>query len=94
MMTVYSAKGHEWPVVFMIGVEDGEYPYSHAVDPDEELRETRRVFYVGLTRAQERLILSSAWRVEGVPRDPSPLMKDIRDQVVHRPARSKERTSD
>jgi superfamily I DNA/RNA helicase len=90
MMTVYSAKGHEWPVVFMIGAENGEYPYSHPLDAGEELKEARRAFYVGLTRAQERLIISSAWRVNGDPREPSPFVNDIRHLVVHRPPKEKE----
>lgn len=85
MMTVYSAKGHEWPVVFLVGAEQGEYPYSHPVDADEELKEARRAFYVGMTRAQERLLISSAWRVRNDPREPSPFVNDILDLIHHRP---------
>lgn len=83
MMTIYSAKGHEWPIVFMIGAEDGEYPYSHSRDLEEEVQESRRVFYVGMTRAQDRLLLTSARRFEHQPRSPSPFLRDIDDLVRH-----------
>jgi DNA helicase-2/ATP-dependent DNA helicase PcrA len=57
LMTLHSAKGLEFPVVFIAGLEEGLFPLSRAsVDP-EELEEERRLFYVGATRAQEKLIL-------------------------------------
>jgi DNA helicase-2/ATP-dependent DNA helicase PcrA len=60
LMTLHSAKGLEFPVVFITGIEDGILPHFHTVKSPEELQEERRLFYVGMTRAQDLLILSSA----------------------------------
>ena len=60
LMTLHSAKGLEFPVVFIAGVEDGLLPHFHAVKNPEELQEERRLFYVGMTRAKDLLVLSSA----------------------------------
>jgi DNA helicase-2/ATP-dependent DNA helicase PcrA len=60
LMTLHSAKGLEFPVVFITGIEDGLLPHFHTFKSPEELQEERRLFYVGMTRAQELLILSSA----------------------------------
>jgi DNA helicase-2/ATP-dependent DNA helicase PcrA len=62
LMTLHSAKGLEFPVIFITGVEDGLLPHFHAIDKSEELQEERRLFYVGMTRAKDLLILSSAKR--------------------------------
>ncbi|TNF52515.1 DUF3553 domain-containing protein [bacterium] len=62
LMTLHSAKGLEFPVIFITGVEDGLLPHFHAIDKNEELQEERRLFYVGMTRAKDLLILSSAKR--------------------------------
>lgn len=59
-MTLHSAKGLEFPVVFIAGVEDGLVPHFHTFKKDEELQEERRLFYVGITRAQNMLFLSGA----------------------------------
>ncbi len=59
-MTLHSAKGLEFPVVFIAGIEDGLLPHFHALKNPEELQEERRLFYVGMTRAQDLLILSTA----------------------------------
>ncbi|MBI2062636.1 MAG: UvrD-helicase domain-containing protein [Candidatus Yanofskybacteria bacterium] len=58
LMTVHSAKGLEFPVVFMIGMEDGIFPHSRALFEPTELEEERRLCYVGVTRAKERLYLT------------------------------------
>jgi DNA helicase-2/ATP-dependent DNA helicase PcrA len=60
MMTLHAAKGLEFPVVAMIGLEEGVLPHSRARGNEEELEEERRLCFVGVTRAQERLILSKA----------------------------------
>lgn len=60
LMTLHSAKGLEFPVVFITGVEDGILPHFHAVKSSEELQEERRLFYVGMTRAKDLLVLSAA----------------------------------
>lgn len=60
LMTMHSAKGLEFPVVFMPGMEDGLFPGHRAMDSEEGLEEERRLCYVGITRAKERLFLTSA----------------------------------
>lgn len=60
LMTMHSAKGLEFPVVFIIGMEEGVFPHSRAFLDDEELEEERRLAYVGITRAEEKLYLSCA----------------------------------
>lgn len=61
LMTMHSAKGLEYPVVFLIGLEDGVFPHLRALGDPDELEEERRLAYVGLTRAQQRLFLTHAW---------------------------------
>jgi DNA helicase-2/ATP-dependent DNA helicase PcrA len=60
MMTVHNAKGLEFPAVFIAGLEDGLFPLSRAYDDPAMLEEERRLFYVGITRAERRLFLSFA----------------------------------
>ncbi len=60
LMTLHSAKGLEFPVVFVAGIEEGLIPHFHAIKNPEELDEERRLFYVGVTRAQDMLIMSGA----------------------------------
>ncbi|MFJ1756702.1 DNA helicase PcrA [Kitasatospora sp. NPDC088134] len=66
MMTLHTAKGLEFPVVFLTGMEDGIFPHMRALNQVKELEEERRLAYVGLTRARQRLyltrsVLRSAW---------------------------------
>jgi DNA helicase-2/ATP-dependent DNA helicase PcrA len=61
-MTAHNAKGLEFPVVFLTGLEEGLFPHHQSLYPEEELEEERRLFYVGMTRAREKLILSYALR--------------------------------
>jgi DNA helicase-2/ATP-dependent DNA helicase PcrA len=60
LMTLHTAKGLEFPVVFLTGLEDGVFPHSRSLGDQTELEEERRLAYVGLTRAQERLYVSRA----------------------------------
>ena len=60
LMTLHTAKGLEFPVVFLTGMEDGTFPHSRALGDPKELEEERRLAYVGITRARERLHLSRA----------------------------------
>jgi DNA helicase-2/ATP-dependent DNA helicase PcrA len=62
VMTLHSAKGLEFPVVFITGFEEGIFPHSRSLNSGEELEEERRLCYVGITRAKERLYLTYAWR--------------------------------
>jgi DNA helicase-2/ATP-dependent DNA helicase PcrA len=60
LMTLHSAKGLEFPAVFMTGLEEGVFPHSRSMNDPEEVEEERRLCYVGVTRARERLTLSWA----------------------------------
>ncbi|MCQ6563607.1 DNA helicase PcrA [Paenibacillus mendelii] len=60
LMTMHSAKGLEFPVVFIIGMEEGVFPHSRALMDNDELEEERRLAYVGITRAEKRLFLTCA----------------------------------
>jgi DNA helicase-2/ATP-dependent DNA helicase PcrA len=86
LMTLHTAKGLEFPVVFLTGMEDGVFPHSRSLGDNAELAEERRLAYVGITRAQRRLHLSraltrSAW---GQPQHwpPSRFLDEIPDQLL------------
>ena len=87
LMTLHTAKGLEFPVVFLIGLEDGVFPHLRSLGEPDELEEERRLCYVGITRAKERLYLSHAWcrslwgQTQYNP--PSRFLKEIPDQLVH-----------
>jgi DNA helicase-2/ATP-dependent DNA helicase PcrA len=61
LMTLHNAKGLEFPVVFIIGMEDGVFPHYRSMGDSAQLEEERRLAYVGITRARERLYLTHAW---------------------------------
>ena len=61
LMTMHAAKGLEYPVVCIVGMEDGVFPHVRALGDPAELEEERRLAYVGITRARERLMLTHAW---------------------------------
>jgi DNA helicase-2/ATP-dependent DNA helicase PcrA len=86
LMTLHTAKGLEFPVVFLTGMEDGVFPHMRALGQTKELEEERRLAYVGITRARERLYLTrssmrSAW---GQPsyNPPSRFLEEIPSQHV------------
>jgi superfamily I DNA/RNA helicase len=86
LLTLHAAKGLEFPVVFLVGCEDGLLPL-HWGNPDETaLAEERRLFFVGMTRAQRRLVLTYAMkrlRHGSVrPATPSPFLRDIERRLV------------
>ena len=60
LMTLHTAKGLEFPVVFLTGLEDGGFPHSRSFENPQELSEERRLAYVGLTRARQRLLVTRA----------------------------------
>jgi DNA helicase II / ATP-dependent DNA helicase PcrA len=60
LMTLHNAKGLEFPFVFIAGMEDGLFPISRAMESESDLEEERRLFYVGITRAEERLMILHA----------------------------------
>jgi DNA helicase II / ATP-dependent DNA helicase PcrA len=81
MMTLHNAKGLEFPVVFITGLEDGLFPLARAYDEPAMLEEERRLFYVGITRAERKLYLSHARsrrrNGETMPCAPSSFLKGI-----------------
>ncbi|WP_069387548.1 UvrD-helicase domain-containing protein [Cellulosimicrobium cellulans] len=85
LMTLHTAKGLEFPVVFLTGMEDGTFPHMRSLHDDAELAEERRLAYVGITRARERLYVSrsavrSAW---GMANEfpPSRFLEEIPDEL-------------
>ena len=95
MMTLHTAKGLEFPTVFLTGMEDGIFPHSRTLGEKDEIEEERRLAYVGLTRARQRLYISraeyrSTW---GAPNynPPSRFLDEIPEDVIE--WRNQSRTS-
>ena len=62
LITLHASKGLEYPVVFIVGLEEGSLPHAHAIDKPEQVEEERRLAYVGFTRVMRRLYLVHAMR--------------------------------
>lgn len=88
LMTVHSAKGLEFPVVFVVGMQDGLFPHDRSISDPDQLEEERRLFYVAITRSRERLHLS--WddtRMVGgfpYPQTPSRFLREIPERLVEK----------
>jgi DNA helicase-2/ATP-dependent DNA helicase PcrA len=85
-MTLHSAKGLEFRVVFLTGMEEGIFPHSQSLSEPDELEEERRLCYVGVTRARERLYLTHTWSrllFGGIQQSfPSRFLKEIPEELV------------
>ena len=87
LMTLHTAKGLEFPAVFLVGMEDGVFPHLHTLGDPVRLEEERRLAYVGITRAQRRLYVSHAWSrtLWGSTSYciPSRFLAELPDELVH-----------
>lgn len=87
LMTVHSAKGLEFPVVFLTGLEEGIFPHARSLDEEQKLEEERRLCYVGITRAEQRLFFSWACRRflhgDGAFREPSRFLGEIPEEFLY-----------
>jgi len=85
LMTIHNAKGLEFPVIFLVGLEDGLLPHINS-ETDEEYEEERRLCYVAMTRAKDRLYLTWARRRNlfgtHYDRDPSPFLFELPDEII------------
>lgn len=88
LMTLHIAKGLEFPIVFMVGLEDGVFPHMRSFGDPKELEEERRLAYVGVTRAKERLYLTHAWHRSlwggAGYNPPSRFLKEIPKELVNK----------
>ncbi|TET53995.1 MAG: DNA helicase UvrD [Anaerolineales bacterium] len=86
LLTLHSAKGLEFPIVFITGLEDGLLPHSRSFDEPDQMAEERRLMYVGLTRAEDRVFLTHAFRRtrygDSEPSLPSRFLGDIPPELI------------
>ncbi len=86
LITLHAAKGLEFPVVFIVGMDEGSLPHARSVDKPEQLEEERRLAYVGFTRAMYRLYLVRAYRRsffgESQATEPSRFLEDIPQELI------------
>lgn len=95
LLTLHSAKGLEFPVVFIVGMEENIFPHSRSLQDPEQMEEERRLAYVGITRAKDRLYLTRAFRRQTYgfeePTVPSRFLQDIPLDLIEadgRPSRT------
>ena len=85
-MTLHAAKGLEFPSIIISGLEEGLFPHSHVNEDEEEVEEERRLFYVGLTRAQRQVLITGAARRrlfgEYQSTDPSRFVDEIPSTLI------------
>lgn len=85
LMTLHSAKGLEFPIVFIVGLEEGLLPHSRSLMSDMEIEEERRLLYVGMTRTKEKLFLSRSWNRSAYGGGhPSRFLKEIPEELLER----------
>lgn len=95
LLTVHNAKGLEFPYVFLAGMEEGLFPHQRSFDSEEMMEEERRLCYVGMTRAEQRLFISSALarrKYGGGPLEPalpSRFLKEIPNELVVRAGKTR-----
>jgi DNA helicase-2/ATP-dependent DNA helicase PcrA len=96
LMTLHTAKGLEFPAVFIAGMEDGVFPHMRSLGDPEELEEERRLAYVGITRAQDRLYLTSAWSRMlfggSSYNPPSRFLKELPDELMTKAGKRQRRS--
>jgi DNA helicase-2/ATP-dependent DNA helicase PcrA len=97
LLTLHTAKGLEFPVVFMVGMEEKIFPHSRSQNDPEQMEEERRLAYVGITRARDRLYLTRAFRRQTYgfeePTEPSRFLKDIPQELIEERDSSRSRSS-
>ncbi|MCX7709975.1 MAG: DNA helicase PcrA [Clostridia bacterium] len=95
LMTLHSAKGLEFPVVFMVGMEEGIFPSYRSFSEESELEEERRLCYVGITRAREKLFMTNAYSRTLFGKtecySTSRFLKEIPDELIENPLRKEKK---